>query len=127
MTSRMIDGDGKPLTIRRGTSPSYVFAVTVEGTGAAKDLTGATEATFAIGLSRGAQARDLTLTLGNGVEHDGTGGTITVSLTSAQTEALPLDNSGRRWAELWVRDSAGRRDLIAADQCLILDTLITTP
>ena len=123
MTSKLVDDKGRHLTIRRGTSPSHTFAITVEGTTQPKNLTGATEVTLAIASSREATTRDLTLTLDGGVSHTGTGGVVTVTLTDAQTEGLAARKMG--WAELWITDAAGRRDLVAEGRCEVLDTLIT--
>jgi hypothetical protein len=59
------------------------------------------------------------------VTHDGAGGHVTVVLTAAQTELLPAPGGiGKRWAELWVTDLEGRRDLVAAGPCFVYDTLI---
>lgn len=123
MTSKLVDDKGRHLTIRRGTSPSHTFAITVEGTTEPKNLMGAIEVTFAIASSREAAARDLMLTLDNGVSHNGTGGVVTVSFTKDQTEGLAARKMG--WAELWITDAAGRRDLVAEGRCEVLDTLIT--
>ena len=123
MTTFLIDANGNPPTIRRGTTPTFTFAVK-NPDGTPKNLLGATEATFAIAFDRNPAARDLQLTLGSGVSHDGTGGNVTVVFTASQTEALPL---GLRWAEIWITDSAGRRDLVGEGKCPILETLVTVP
>lgn len=122
MTTKLLDANGQAPTFYRGTSPSLTFAVTVAGTSTPKDLTGASEASFAIAPYRAAASRDLLLTLGDGVTHNDTGGVVTVALTAEQTEALPV---GRRWLELWITDSQGRRDMVGAGDCFIYDTLIT--
>jgi hypothetical protein len=124
MTSPLVDSDGDVLTIHRGTSPTHTFAVVIEGTSTPKPLTGATEVTFAIASGRAAASRDLMLTLGSGTSHDGSGGVVSVAFTKEQTEALPV---GRRWAELWITDSGGRRDLVAAGACIVKDSLTTVP
>lgn len=112
------------MTIRRGTTPTFVFNVVEQGTAEPKNLVGATEVTLAIGVRREARERDLMITLGAGVTHNGTGGVITAILTAEQTEGLPI---GHRWAELWITDLQSRRDLIGEGTCIVLDTLITVP
>lgn len=124
MTTQLIDIDGQRLTIRRGTSPTHVFQVYEQGTTTPKNLVGATETTLAIGFDQNTVVRDLMLTLGNGVTHNGAGGLISVSFTTVQTEALPV---GLRWAELWITDSSGRRDLSGAGPAIITDSMITVP
>jgi hypothetical protein len=113
------------LSIRRGTSPTLVFAVTDRSTGAAKNLTGASEISFAIGAGRSATERDLILSLTDPsppVSHDGSAGNVTVQITAAQTEAL---TTGTRWCELWITDINGKTDLVAEGNCTVYDTLIT--
>jgi hypothetical protein len=124
MTTLLRDVDGQPMTIRRGTSPTFVFNVTEAGTTTPKNLNGATEVSLAIGLSRHARARDLLLTLGDGISHDGPGGTVTAALTAVQTEALP---TGTRWAQLWITDFEGRRDVPGEGECVIYDSLVSVP
>lgn len=124
MTTRLVDADGKKLEIRRGTSPTLVFTVTDKNTGSAKNLAGATEVTFVIGSSSAATARDLIMTLADGVTHTGVLGVVSVPLTDEQTEALTV---GRRWCELWIKDANGVRDLVGEGDCLVRNTLINVP
>lgn len=124
MTTTLLDEDGNELTIRRGTSPTHIFACVLKGTSTPKNLTGATEVTLAIAAGRNAASRDLMLTLASGITHDDAGGIISAAFTKEQTEALPV---GRRWAELWVTDSDGRRDIVGDGVCKVLDTLTTVP
>lgn len=126
MTTTLIDDAGNPPTIRRGTSPTFVFAVEDLSASptAPKNLTGATEVSFAIARHRGAPVRDLLLTLGQGVSHDDAGGNVTVVLSAAQTEALAY---GDRWCELWITDSQGRRDLVGEGACQVFDNLVGVP
>jgi hypothetical protein len=121
MTTPLRDVDGQPLTFRRGTSPSHTFAVKVAETGLPKSLIGATEVSLAIGATKAAASRLLLLTLADGMSHDGAGGVVTATFTIAQTEALP---PGQLWAELWIRDAAGNRDLVAAGSCVVFESLI---
>jgi hypothetical protein len=120
----LVDTSGERLTIARGTSPILTFNVIDKFTGETKNLTGAAECTFVLAAYSSASARDLVLTLGDGVAHNGVGGTVTVSLTTAKTEALPLGHN--RWAELHLTDSQGRRDVIGG-YCDVVDTLTTVP
>lgn len=124
MTSTLIDNFGKPISIRRGTSPVFTFTIVVEGTTDPKNLVAAEEIIFAIGARREARSYDLILTLGNGVTYDGEGGHVTVALTKEQTEALPL---GNRWAELIITDNIGQRDIPGAGTCFVYDSLTTVP
>ena len=124
MTTRLRDINGDRLTLRRGTSPTLIFAVVEAGTTTPKSLIGATEVSLAIGAKNSAAARTLLITLEEGITHDGAGGLVTVTLTAAQTEALPV---GTSWAELWITDSTGQRDLAGAGACAVVDTLITVP
>lgn len=121
MTTELLDSAGKRLTIRRGTTPSPTFAVKVAGTTTPKSLIGASEVSLAIGTSPAATSRLLLLTLADGITHDGAGGVVTAAFSAEQTEALPV---GQLWAELWVTDAAGVRDLVGAGVCAVLDTLI---
>jgi hypothetical protein len=122
VTTTLIDADGNPPTIRRGTSPTFVFPIedlTVSPT-QPKNLTGASEVAFCIARYAGAQSLDLSLTLGTGTSHDGVGGNVTVVMTKEQTETLPY---GHRWCELWITDNAGRRDIVGEGECVIMDNL----
>lgn len=129
----LLDTDGNPLTIRRGTSPTLQFEVHERTFGfPPKSLVGATEITFMIAARRSATVVDLMVTLGDGVSHDGTGGVVTVELTSAQTESLSAPGGkSTRWVELWITDIDGKRDLAGAGVCIVYDTLyvpgITSP
>jgi hypothetical protein len=123
MTTTLADAAGNPPTIRRGTSPTFTFAVK-NPDGTPKNLVGATEATFAIAFDRNPAARDLQLTLGDGVTHDGADGNVTVAFTKEQTDALPV---GNRWCELWLTDFAGSRDLVGEGKIAIIETLVTVP
>jgi hypothetical protein len=118
MTSPLYDTNGQPLTIYRGTSLAYTINVADADTGGPKNLEGATECTVTISARPQASTRDLVLTYGNGVSHNGTGGTITFIPSKEQTEALPL---GKRMAEVWVTDIEGRRDLFTGP-CYVIDT-----
>jgi hypothetical protein len=127
MTTTLQDIDGNLMTIRRGTSPTFVFNVVEHGTTNPKNLVGATEISLTIAARRQARARDLVLSLGTGITNGGANGVVTVVMTKQQTEALP---TGNRWSELWITDLNGRRDLVGEGVCVVLDTtshVITSP
>jgi hypothetical protein len=118
MTSPLYDTSGQALTLYRGTSLPYVINVLDADTNGPKNLEGATECSVVISARPQASTRDLVLTLGNGVSHNGVGGTITFIPSKEQTEALPL---GKRMAEVWVTDLEGRRDVFTGP-CYVIDT-----
>jgi hypothetical protein len=116
-----LDSDGNTIQWRRGTSPTHTVQVYEKGTTNPKNLTGATEIAFAMGAARGATARQLLLNMSDGITHNGAGGVISIPFSTAQTEAM---TPGRPWCELWITDSAGRRDLILEGLGEVFDTLI---
>ena len=124
MTTTLIDTFGRPLTLRRGASPTHVFNVVEEGTSNPKNLTGASEITFAIAPSAKSNTRLLELTLDDGVTHTGDGGVVSVPFTAAQTEALPV---GTLYCELAITDFDGRRDVVGAGDCIVHDSLVAVP
>ena len=123
MTTTLLDADGNPPTVRRGTSPTMTFAIK-NADGTAKNLTGATEASFAVARAANATTRLLLIELGNGVSHDGDAGNVSVTFTDLQTEALP---PGPLWCELWITDFTGLRDLPGAGSFIVYDSLVTVP
>lgn len=129
MTTTLLDTNGDPLMIRRGTSPTHTFQVYEQGTTTPKNLTGASEVTFVIAFDRNAASRDLMLTLGNGITHNDAGGLVSVSMTAQQTEALGITgiSAVNRWCEIWITDSQGRRDLVGEGPCIIYDSTVTVP
>jgi hypothetical protein len=66
MNTTLRDANGQSMTIRRGTSPVFTFAIVDGETGLPKNLIG-TEIVFAISSRRETRVRDLVLTLGSGI------------------------------------------------------------
>lgn len=90
---------------------------------AVKNLTGATDVTFAIARSQG-KTPDLSVSLISGIIiTDPVNGKLEVTLTKAQTEPL---GEKQEWWELRITDSSGSTATAAYGPAVILPNSITT-